>query len=245
MPPSLQDKYNHLKSVNVIRAIPNSKLIMVNGNRRRNVFSKLLTADINTLYNNNLPEPLHDITNPEAEDEPVNKKKTKQERIKRRAAVKKIQKGFRNRINMTVDSVKAYTRNKGTIKVVVSPKGIGRNQSGEITKILQAGWNKAYPEVANKKVERTQIKAMITDSGGTELWMSSGLFKIEKHEEMLIGMMGLIEKKAQSNHEIKLRGFKLEFTFIIDKSGSGGFAITRDKAKLLQKCSCQCYKKRW
>ena len=73
---SLQDKYSRLKSINVIRTVPTSKLIMVDNKRRRNDFGKILTAEINKLYNNNLPEPLHDISNAEAEYEQVNKKKT-------------------------------------------------------------------------------------------------------------------------------------------------------------------------
>ena len=49
-----------------------------------------------------------------------------------RSDIKMIQKQIRNRINMTVDSVKSHTIHKGTIVVKVSPKGLGYNQTAEI-----------------------------------------------------------------------------------------------------------------
>ena len=109
---SLQDKYNYLKFLDIIKESPNKKLITVNNNRRRKDFStKALISDINKLYKDN-PNPLHDITNPEAEDEPANKKISKRERVKRRLNAKRIQKAFRNHINMSVDSVSSHQKHR-------------------------------------------------------------------------------------------------------------------------------------
>ena len=125
---------------------------------------------------------------------------------------------------------------KNTHTIDVNPSYIGKNQDAHIEAILDKAFTEAKKRIKDKNYKVYTYLHFPSQQGGDDFEVRSNTFDKADSYMMLGNVINKAKDLLQSDHEVKLKDFKVSFNFLKIPDG-GARSVCRDKLSILNKTS--------
>ena len=124
---------------------------------------------------------------------------------------------------------------KNTHSIEVQPSYVGRNQKGHVEALLERAINEAKRKISYTYKVYTYMR-FPNQQGGDDFEVRSNTYAKADAYRMLGDVVSKAKDLLQSDHEVKLKDFRVSFQFLKIPAG-GAWSVSRERSDILKKKS--------